>query len=589
MTRVPAWSLLPIAITVFASGAFFPAASPGAELSSAWTIAYTDLKANLRALAGDPHDPRRVYLGTDEKIVASSDGGRTWTDLQSFRDDKIALSSLPSDKASRYLSLIETPEEMKARAKMGGGGGAVEEGEAGRSSLEGAGAEAAAAAAQAKLQDLQSRQGQAEEEAKKAEAALALALAEQDKWQEEDLTAAQVESIEETGNDFVPEPDYSLLADWLEERGLPVVTSGGERKRTLIDYLQKHELERLALAAEVAAREKDLDVAQSGLESLEAQVEAARAERDQAAAALAAPRAQPAESEARTADAAAADAEPTPGPGEEYISGVAYLAVDPARPQRILAATFDGIFLSQDRGASWKLVYRGTGAGQSAIVCLAFDPSRPATVFGGSLSGLVRSADGGMTWERVEGIIADKVVISLAIHPSDSRIVFAGTEGDGLFQSVNGGRNWRQVFTHSTSAGNGIRSIAFAPSRPEVVWLATEAGVFVTFNGGRAWQKPLAQGLADTDVQYLAAAPADPAAAYAATPSGVFATADSGRTFRRITFGLSFRNGHFLAFEPGSGEALWLVTDQRVCRQGPRSHSGASSSRERGASLRPKR
>ena len=587
MTRVPAWSLFSIVISAIAPGAALPAAAAGEEFPSAWTIVYTDLKADLRALACDPRDPRRVYLGTDEKIVASSDGGRTWTDLQSFRDDKIALSSLPSEKASRYLSLIETPEESKAR-KAVGGEGAVEEREAGRAGLEGAAAEAAAAAAQARLQELQSRQGQAEDVVKKAEAALALALAEQDKWQEEDLTVAQVESIEETGNDFVPEPDYSLLADWLEERGLPVVASGGERKRTLIDYLQKHELERLALAAEVAAREKDLDAAQSNLETLEAQIEAARAERDQAAAALAAPRALPAESEARTAVAAAA-AEPTPAPGEEYVSGVTYLAVDPARPQRVLAATFDGIFLSPDRGVSWKLVYRGTGAGQSAIVCLAFDPSHPATVFAGSLSGMVRSADGGMTWERVEGIIADKVVISLAVHPSDSRIVFAGTEGDGLFQSVDGGRTWRQVFTHSTTAGNGVRAIAFASSRPEVVWLATEAGVFVTFNGGRSWQKPLAQGLADTDVQHLAAAPADGAAAYAATPSGVFATADSGRTFRRITFGLSFRDGNFLAFEPGSDETLWLVTDQRVCRQGPRSRSGVSSPRERGASLRPKR
>jgi photosystem II stability/assembly factor-like uncharacterized protein len=592
MVREKAWFLPSITFSTIVLLASFPDGVTGAEFSTAWTIAFTDLKADLRTLACDPLDPNRIYLGTDQSILATSDGGRTWTDRQSFRNDKISLTGLPSEKALRHIVTIDTPEELRTRSGAGAGGEEMAEGTV-AFSVDRAAAEAAETAAAAKLQDLQSRQNQADEELKKAQAALVLAAAEDSKWEPDQLTVAEVESIEETAADFVPDPDYGLLAEWLEERGLSVVVSGGERKRTLVIYLEKHEAEGLELAAAAAAAEMALDAAQTQWESLEAQMQAVRAERDLAAAARvhAAP-----ESEAEKSSAAAAPIEErTPVPEEEYISGVTYIAADPANPQRVIAATFDGIYLSFDRGKTWNLVHRGTGSGQSAILCLAIDPSRPSVVFAGSLSGLIRSDNGGMTWQRVEGIIADKVIISLAVHPSDSRIVFVGTEGDGLFQSIDGGKSWRLVFTHSTTAGNSIRAIAFAPSRPEFVWLGTAAGIFTSADGGRKWEKTLSLGLSDNLVRHLAASPTVAGTAYAATPSGVFATADSGRTFRRVTFGLNFRDGNFLVFEPANAEALWLVTDQRVCRNGPRTRP-ADPSRPlgkvpavRGAAIRPKR
>jgi hypothetical protein len=315
--------------------------------------------------------------------------------------------------------LIETSEEKVSRISAGGEGA-----QEGLAAAPGESAPAAQTAAEAarKVQEAEGRLKQAEEEVKKEQAELLRVQAEAGKWQPDDLTPSQVEGIEETSADFVPEPQYSELADWLQERGLTAVASGGERKRTLADYLKKHEAEGLAVKSSVASAERQFAAAQGQIATFEAQIEAAKAEKVRLDA-LAEAAAKTSGSKAQSNETASVSGEPieaaTPVPEEQYLSGVTFIAVDPSRQERVIAATFDGVFLSSDKGQSWKLVYRGTGAQQSAVLCLAFDPSAPATVFGGTLSGPIRSRDGGANWERIGGIVADQAVISHAVHPYD--------------------------------------------------------------------------------------------------------------------------------------------------------------------------
>ncbi|MCX6350214.1 MAG: hypothetical protein NTV79_12075, partial [Candidatus Aureabacteria bacterium] len=94
----------------------------------------------------------------------------------------------------------------------------------------------------------------------------------------------------------------------------------------------------------------------------------------------------------------------------------------------------------------------------------------------------------------------------------------------------------------------------------------TGSGIIASSDAGKTWDKTMALGLADSAIHYLAVSPTAADTVYAATPTGVFATADRGRTFHRVTFGLNFRGGDFLAFDPLDPSAIWLVTNQRICR-----------------------
>ena len=52
--------------------------------------------------------------------------------------------------------------------------------------------------------------------------------------------------------------------------------------------------------------------------------------------------------------------------------------------------------------------------------------------------GVMRSADGGETWRRVgvdKGLHSDSLIRSLAVHPQQSHIIYAGSD-KGLYRST---------------------------------------------------------------------------------------------------------------------------------------------------------
>src|SRR5438270_189880 len=59
-------------------------------------------------------------------------------------------------------------------------------------------------------------------------------------------------------------------------------------------------------------------------------------------------------------------------------------------------------------------------------------------------TGLFKSSDGGQNWIACDsGIESPVLVRSLAIHPAHAEILYAGTEGNGMYRSVDGGATWR--------------------------------------------------------------------------------------------------------------------------------------------------
>ena len=75
---------------------------------------------------------------------------------------------------------------------------------------------------------------------------------------------------------------------------------------------------------------------------------------------------------------------------------------------------------------------------------------------------LFRSQDGGKSWERVNS--PSDNVISLAAHPKDEKVVFAGT-ANGLYRSDDQGFTWRQL-----DEFKGLRVSALAFGREGIVY-----------------------------------------------------------------------------------------------------------------------
>jgi photosystem II stability/assembly factor-like uncharacterized protein len=220
-----------------------------------------------------------------------------------------------------------------------------------------------------------------------------------------------------------------------------------------------------------------------------------------------------------------------------------------------------GLFRSEDFGETWA---RGTLAGPVLAVLASRYPLSDPTVFAGTRDGLHASRDGGRTFvpTRLAGtsvhrlewpgpdllvgtgrglflsrdsaatfegpVLEGEDVRALALssyYPVDP-VLFAGTEGHGVFRSSDGARSW----SPAGLPGHRVRDLLWLGP---ILYAGTDGGLFRTEDLGASWS-PLGEGLASLGVRrfILPLAPASGAEIFAATERGLFHTRDAGRTWR---------------------------------------------------------
>jgi len=174
---------------------------------------------------------------------------------------------------------------------------------------------------------------------------------------------------------------------------------------------------------------------------------------------------------------------------EFHGARVDQVVVSPRDSQQFYAVTSIGLFESTDSGESWNRVQ----ALPEQAVTLAMAPSDSQVLYAGTASmGAYRSVDGGKTWHSIGeglGLIPGVAlsVTSLEVDAKDPFLVYAapsymlGTSEVhevplGVHVSDNGGDSWREL----TSAGSTgrVNSLQQAPSQEGEIFLGTEQGVF---------------------------------------------------------------------------------------------------------------
>lgn len=76
------------------------------------------------------------------------------------------------------------------------------------------------------------------------------------------------------------------------------------------------------------------------------------------------------------------------------------------------------------------------GPTSSIVLALLIDPANPDRVYAGTHEGVFITEDGAKTWRHITEGMFHRNITALAFDPEDSRIVYAGTEGGGIFKYV---------------------------------------------------------------------------------------------------------------------------------------------------------
>jgi photosystem II stability/assembly factor-like uncharacterized protein len=146
---------------------------------------------------------------------------------------------------------------------------------------------------------------------------------------------------------------------------------------------------------------------------------------------------------------------------------------------------------------SWTEFVEGGNPGNGRLNVVTVDPKNRNVIYVGAPEGGVwKSNDGGLTWNTTFDFMPRIGVSSIAIHPYNSDIIYAGT-GDrdafdcksiGLLKSTDAGNTWVQTGFHPTSPDyNNVNKILINPLNPNNILIATYYGVYRSKNSGNSW------------------------------------------------------------------------------------------------------
>ncbi len=189
---------------------------------------------------------------------------------------------------------------------------------------------------------------------------------------------------------------------------------------------------------------------------------------------------------------------------------------------------------------AWTSVGPNNIAGR--VRSIAVHPTNPNIIYAGSVSGGIwKSFNSGGTWIPLTDIAPSSVIGCIAIHPSNPNIIYAGTgegyfnvdalRGIGILKSTDAGNSWTilKKFEKASSPYyyHFINKIIIQPNDPNIMYAAlsaSDAGVWKSTDAGETWTKGFSPSSSSRFCVDLVMDPVNPNVLYAAF--GLFSSTD---------------------------------------------------------------
>ena len=289
---------------------------------------------------------------------------------------------------------------------------------------------------------------------------------------------------------------------------------------------------------------------------------------------------------------------------DQPTGSIGALAVAPSDPniiyvgsgeglQRPDLSTGDGIYKSTDAGKTW--THLGLRDGQQ-IPQIIVDPKDPNRLFVAVLGhpygpneerGIFRSTDGGRSFQKVLYKDDDTGGADLAFDPANPQHVYAVMwearqgpwengvftgPGSGLFESTDGGTNWKPLtkgLPTFENGGLGRIGIAVAPSDPKRMFATVQAGgnlggLFRSDDAGQSWYKATENALVVSrgdDFAEVKVHPKNPDIVFTGSIVSWKST-DGGKTFRSFRGAPGGDDYHRIWINPDNPDIILLAADQ---------------------------
>ena len=266
--------------------------------------------------------------------------------------------------------------------------------------------------------------------------------------------------------------------------------------------------------------------------------------------------------------------------GPAFMSGrIADIAIHPKNENVwYVAAGSGGVWKTENAGTTWLPIFENEAS--YSIGCIAIDQNNPNIIWVGTGEnhggrhigygdGIYKSEDGGASWKNM-GLTNSEHLSKIIIHPSNSNIVWVAAQGPlwksggdrGIYKSEDGGKNW--THTLSLDEWTGATDLILDHSNSKTLYAAswqrhrTVAGymgggkgtaIYKSVDEGITWTK-LTNGLPSSNLGKigLAQSPQKPNVLYAAIEldrrTGAFYRSDNyGASWTKMSDAISGGTG----------------------------------------------
>lgn len=240
------------------------------------------------------------------------------------------------------------------------------------------------------------------------------------------------------------------------------------------------------------------------------------------------------------------------------------ITIDRSAPNTLIAARSGPAVLvrSSDGGITWSF-FGGPPLGDIRRAVLSRTSANRLLV--ANDRGLQRSTDGAATWSYVAGAPVASGLTSMATTVAPNSRVYAHTNAASLFSGANDPAWDRLDALDNESPAQG--TLAVKPGAPLSVYLALfNQGVYRSVDGGRNWTRPNNRDLAGFAVDSIGFDPVDPSTLYAAVatgadtpPSSFYRSSDGGISWSPRSIDLPVVHAFRMAVDPANGARIFLA------------------------------
>ena len=148
------------------------------------------------------------------------------------------------------------------------------------------------------------------------------------------------------------------------------------------------------------------------------------------------------------------------------------------------------------------------------------------------LSSVLFACPAAAQWTSVEGPITGEDIRSVAVHPENGGVIYAGSTG-ALFRSSDGGKSWKTALRLASSA-SGVNIIRFSPSHPQTILAGTDEGVYRSDDDGRKWKRIFERPEEEEEKILSLAIDGDRRRILAGSASGLYVSSDGGTSWKSV-------------------------------------------------------